>query len=117
MQHHSLPQHVAKGWFVGPWNSGVPVPIGFANQGIDLPHYHAQMYEVYLVARGSSVAIVNGVEIALVAGDLLVVEPGEPHTFTTSSADYFHFVIQTPFVPNDKVLVTATPQQEKDEED
>lgn len=33
-----------------------------------------------------------------------------------AKADYFHFVIQTPFIPNDKVLVTAAPQQEKNEE-
>lgn len=117
MQHHSLPRDVAKGWYVGPWNSGVSIPIGFANQGIDLPHYHQQMYEVYLVAQGRSTAVVNGREIDLSPGDLLLVEPGEPHTFTSSSADYFHFVIQTPFVPDDKVLVAAAPQQEKDEED
>lgn len=116
MHHYSLPSDVAKGWFVGPWNSELPIPVGFANQGIDLPHYHEQMYEVYLVARGSSVAIVGRREIALTAGDLLVVEPGEAHTFTTSSPDYFHFVIQTPFVPNDKVLSATTPQAEKPKE-
>ena len=52
-----------KGWFVGPWNSAVP----------------------------------------LAAGDMLVVESGEPHTFVSSSPDYLHFVVQTPFMPGDKV--------------
>jgi quercetin dioxygenase-like cupin family protein len=94
-----------KGWFTGPWNSAVPVAIGYANEGINLSHYHAQMYEIYLVAQGESVAIVNEQRITLKAKDVLVVEPGEVHTFVDSTDDYFHFVIQTPFIPSDKCLV------------
>lgn len=45
--------------------------------------------------------------ITLKAGDMLVVEPGEPHTFIESSEDYLHFVIHTPFVPGDKVIINA----------
>ena len=93
-----------KGWFVGPWNSDVPIPVGYANEGIDESHYHAQMYEIYLVAQGHSTAIVEGKEITLQAGSILVVEPNEVHTFTHSSADYLHFVIHTPFVKNDKII-------------
>ena len=92
-----------KGWFVGPWNSGVPVAVGWADRGVDQPHRHNVMSEIYLVARGSSVARIAGREVALVAGDMLVVEPGEEHTFLTSSADYLHFVVQAPFVRGDKV--------------
>jgi mannose-6-phosphate isomerase-like protein (cupin superfamily) len=92
-----------KGWFVGPWNSPVPVAVGWADRGVDLPHRHEEMNEIYLVARGQSVAVVDGREIPLAAGDMLVVEPGEEHTFRSSSADYLHFVVQTPFVRGDKV--------------
>ena len=91
-----------KGWSVGPWNSAVPIPIGYANQGINETHYHAVMHEVYLIARGTSTALVGGQEVRLAAGDILVVEPGEVHTFVESSAEYFHFVLQIPFVPGDK---------------
>lgn len=63
------------------------------------------MFEVYLVARGASTAVVNGVVVELVAGDLLVVEPGESHTFTASSDDYLHFVVQAPFAEGDKRLL------------
>ncbi len=94
-----------KGWFAGPWNSAVPVAIGYANEGINLSHYHAQMYEIYLVAQGESVAIVNDQRITLKAKDVLIVEPGEVHTFIDSTDDYFHFVIQAPFIPGDKCLV------------
>ena len=93
-----------KGWFLGPWNSDLSIPIGWATQGIDEPHLHAQMNEVYLVARGHSTALVNGEEVNLKVGDVLVVEPGEVHTFTKSSPDYLHFVLQSPFVKGDKVL-------------
>ena len=99
----SSPRDQAKGWLIGPWNSAVPLPIGYANAGIADQHYHQQMHEIYLVAQGSSVAIVDGQRVDLKAGDVLVVAPGEVHTFTASSADYFHFVVQTPFVAGDKV--------------
>lgn len=102
----SSPRNQAKGWLIGPWNSAVPLPVGYANEGIADRHYHQQMYEIYLVAKGNSTALVNGKAITLAAGDVLVVEPGEVHTFTESSADYFHFVVQAPFAPGDKVAVT-----------
>lgn len=86
----------AKGWYAGPWNSALPVSLGYANVGIDNPHFHRQTTEIYLVARGESTVRVERETIALVAGDLLVVEPGEAHTFLASSADYCHFVLHTP---------------------
>lgn len=98
-------EHVGgKGWFVGPWNSEVPIPIGWADVGVNEPHRHQHMYEVYLVARGESVAVVNGQPVPLRVGDMLLVEPGEAHTFTSSSDDYLHFVVQTPFIAGDKQL-------------
>lgn len=103
MIHLSNDPTQAKGWFFGPWNSGVPVPIGFANAGIREPHYHQQMYEIYLVARGSSIIRVNDQVITLEAGDAIAVEPNETHTFLDHSDDYLHFVVQAPFVQGDKV--------------
>lgn len=90
---------------MGPWNTAVSIPIGYANEAIDVNHYHSQMYEIYLVARGCSTAIVDGEPVRLGVGDALVVEPGEVHTFQDSTDDYLHFVIQTPFVKGDKTLV------------
>lgn len=91
-----------KGWFVGPWDSDLPIAVGWADRGVNDPHRHDLMNEVYLVARGTSVAEVAGQEVHLGVGDMLVVEPGERHTFVTSSDDYLHFVIQAPFVGGDK---------------
>lgn len=104
---HMRADQQAKGWFFGPWNSDVPIPVGYANAGIDLTHYHAQMYEIYLVARGTSTIVVDGKERQLQQGDVMAVEPHEVHTFTASSDDYFHFVVQTPFVKGDKVVVQS----------
>jgi mannose-6-phosphate isomerase-like protein (cupin superfamily) len=61
------------------------------------------MHEIYLVARGRSVAVVEDQQVELRAGDMLVVEPGESHTFIESSSDYLHFVVQAPFVKGDKI--------------
>lgn len=92
-----------KGWFVGPWNSRVPVAVGWADRGVNHPHRHDEMCEIYLVARGASTALVAGRPIELGPGSMLVVEPGETHTFVNSSDDYLHFVVQAPFVKGDKV--------------
>lgn len=99
---HSRADGQAKGWYFGPWNSGVPLPVGYANEGIDLVHYHEEMYEIYLVAQGTSTIRIDNKEVHLQQGDAIAVEPNEVHTFLESSNDYFHFVIQSPFVKGDK---------------
>jgi len=85
-----------KGWYAGPWNSDLPLPIGYADAGIDEPHVHHDMSEVYLVVRGTSVIRVEQESVELREGDVIVVEPGEGHTFLSSSDDYYHFVFQAP---------------------
>jgi mannose-6-phosphate isomerase-like protein (cupin superfamily) len=102
-----------KGWAFGPWNSELALSIGYANQGIDEPHLHTTITEVYLVAQGTAQIRVENHTIALQAGDILVVEPGEAHTFLDSSTDYYHFVLHTPgltaeAVKRDKQPVTRT---------
>lgn len=87
---------INKGWYLGPWNSALPLSIGYATRGFDEPHRHRAMTEVYLVARGTSTLRVGDRDVELAEGDIVVLDPGEPHTFTGSSPDYFHFVLHTP---------------------
>lgn len=91
----------AKGWYAGPWDSSLPIPLGYANAGIDEPHVHTRLTEVYMVGRGSSEIRVEDTTVLLKAGDVIVVEPGEAHTFLSNSPDYFHFVAQIPGSPSD----------------
>ena len=91
-----------KGWLTGPWDSDVQIAVGYADHGIDEPHAHDTMFEIYLVRSGSATAIVADEAVELRAGDVLVVEPGEVHTFRASTPDYAHFVIQAPFVSGEK---------------
>ena len=86
---------IDKGWYVGAWNSALPISVGYANKGIDEPHVHSQITEIYLIARGTSQLRIERETLTLVAGDMIAIEPGEAHTFLTSSPDYFHFVIHT----------------------
>jgi len=88
-----------KGWSVGPWNSDLTVAFGYANIGVDEPHVHQHLTEVYLVARGTSFLRVEQQTLQLKAGDVVVIEPGEAHTFLSSSPDYFHFVVNVPGLP------------------
>jgi len=105
MIHLNKGEDNAKGWLCGPWNSALDISIGYANKGINEKHFHVKMYEVYLIAKGRSVAIVNDQKIKLVTGDILVIEPNEIHYFISNSKNYMHFVIHSPFIKNDKHLV------------
>lgn len=87
---------VNKGWYVGPWNSTLNISVGYANVGIDEPHVHTRITEIYLVARGTSRLRVEYETVTLSAGDMIALEAGEAHTFLDSSSDYFHFVIHIP---------------------
>jgi quercetin dioxygenase-like cupin family protein len=91
----------AKGWYAGPWNSDLPIAIGFANAGIDEPHAHAHLTEIYIVTRGTSEIRVERETVTLHAGDLIIVEPGEAHTFLSNSPGYFHVVLHTPALSGD----------------
>ena len=94
----------AKGWYSELFHPSLPA-IGFANRGIGERHYHRELYEVYLVVRGSSTIVVDDTPTTLRAGDVIVVEHGEVHTFVENSPDYFHFVLHCPPVRGDKVIV------------
>lgn len=96
MKHLYADTQNDKGWYAGPWNGMFAFPIGYAHVGIDEPHVHLRAAEVYLVACGTAEARVEQETIRLKAGDVLILEPGEAHTFLSSSPDYFHFVFQTP---------------------
>ncbi|MHB1319024.1 MAG: AraC family ligand binding domain-containing protein [Anaerolineae bacterium] len=99
-----------KGWYAGPWNSSLTIVLGYANTGIDEPHVFTRITEVYVVGRGTSEIRDENTTVVLEAGDVIVVEPGEAHTFLSSSPDYFHYVAQVPGItsddlPEDKLAV------------
>ena len=96
MRIEHINQTAEKGWYTGRWNSDLAISVGYANEGIDEPHVHTQINEIYLVARGTAVLRIEQQSITLPPGDMVIVEPGEAHTFLASSPDYFHFVIHTP---------------------
>ena len=98
------PSQPLKGWYLELTQPSLPA-IGFANHGASESHYHRELREVYLVARGTSQMVVDGDEVRLNPGDVIVIEPGESHTFVASSPDYFHFVLHCPAVRGDKVVL------------
>ena len=75
---------------------GLKVSVGFANEGVDEPHLHKRMTEVYFMACGTVEMRVGTQTVELTEKQVIVVEPGEAHTFLSSSPDHFHFVIQVP---------------------
>ena len=101
--------NIAKGWNFGVWNTDIDISVGFANEGVDEPHLHQQMTEIYLMARGTAVMRVEQETVTLVQDDVIVIEPGEAHTFLSSSPDHFHFVIQTPGLTGDAAKADKVP--------
>ena len=99
----------AKGWCFGPWNTDLGVAIGWATAAIDEPHLHRRMTEIYLVGWGTAEARVEREAVRLRPGDILVVEPGEAHTFTVSSPDYLHFVLHLPALPEAEAQADKIP--------
>lgn len=98
----------AKGWYTNLFHPALPA-IGFANAGINEPHFHRELHEVYLVARGQSTVQIDREQIVLRAGDVLVVEPHEVHTFLDHTPDYFHFVLHCPRIQGDKAAAVLEP--------
>ena len=103
----------AKGRYAGPWNADLAVAVGYANEGIDDPHLHRRTTEIYLVARGWSDIRIERETLRLEAGDALIVEPGEAHTFLASSPDYLHFVVHAPGLPPDEARADRVPVPRK----
>jgi mannose-6-phosphate isomerase-like protein (cupin superfamily) len=102
MRIERLDATATKGWYVGPWNSQLGISVGYATTGIDEPHLHTALTEIYLVAQGTAQIRIERETITLSAGDMLVVEPGEAHTFLSSSPEYLHFVIHTPGMSSER---------------
>jgi quercetin dioxygenase-like cupin family protein len=100
---------VAKGWYFGPWNADLNISVGFATEGVDEPHLHRQMTEIYLVARGRAEIRVEQQTIVLEQNDVIIIEPGEAHTFLSNSSDYFHFVIHTPGLQGEAAKADKVP--------
>jgi len=91
-----------KGWLAGPWDGDLAVSLGFANEAVDEPHVHTRITEIYLVAHGTASVRIEAETIDLAGGDVLIVEPGEAHTFLASSDDYLHFVVHSPGVAGEE---------------
>jgi mannose-6-phosphate isomerase-like protein (cupin superfamily) len=93
-----------KGWYIGPWNSDLQISLGYANTGIDQLHKHTRITEIYLVAHDSAQMRIEQEFLTVTAGDMILVEPGEAHTFISSSPDYLHFVIHSPGLAGEEAL-------------
>jgi mannose-6-phosphate isomerase-like protein (cupin superfamily) len=102
MRIHHLERQQTKGWFAGPWNSDLSLAVGYANSAVDEPHLHRQITEIYLVGAGQATVRIEQETLQVEAGDVLIIEPGEAHTFLLSTENYFHFVLHTPGLPTDE---------------
>lgn len=80
----------------GHWN-GSPVEIGLTSRltqipDSEVPHHH-DYHEYYVVLEGSGELDVEGSAVPLVAGSVVMVEPGERHQLTSIGAQGVRWVI------------------------
>ena len=78
--------NLPKGWYLGPWNAALDISVGYAHTGVDEPHFHREMFEIYLMASGTVEMRVEAQTLSLDPNQVVVIEPGEAHTFLSSSA-------------------------------
>jgi len=52
--------------------------------GVDQYHYHDRTWEIFTVQQGCVSALVNGQEVPMEAGDVLVAEPPDRHRFSNT---------------------------------
>lgn len=67
-------------------------------------HYHQQVEETFYVTQGQGTFVVNGQEIAAVAGDALRMEPEDRHDIRNDGDQPLKVVfIKCPYLPKDKI--------------
>lgn len=99
-------QDMMRGWFVGAFTPAVfstqAVEVGIKEYGpgdYEARHWHAVATEITVIIRGT--AEMNGRR--LIAGDIVVVEPGEATDFT-ALAEVTTVVVKIPGALNDKYV-------------
>jgi len=73
---------------------GACVQLVAVEPGETIPdHYHKTSYEVYYVLQGSCRLFVNGEEIMLNLGVVLLMEPGDVHKLTNNGSQRFLLLV------------------------
>jgi mannose-6-phosphate isomerase-like protein (cupin superfamily) len=97
-------------WRCGHWN-GSPLEIGVTGIMRDVPareayHYH-DYHEYYVVLHGRATLCVEGAEVPISAGMVVMVQPGERHrvTWIDPETGVQWIVIKERSAPDSKVVV------------
>jgi mannose-6-phosphate isomerase-like protein (cupin superfamily) len=81
-----------------------------ANAGIGTRHQlhsHQYSWEYYTVLQGVKVLLIEGEQVPIYAGDILVVPPNVKHTLYSRQAPYQGFTIRVPVGWGDKVVYSG----------
>lgn len=98
-------------WRCGHWN-GSPIEIAVTGVMMRVPpreayHYH-DFHEYYVVLQGRATLHVEGRDVSLEAGSIVMVEPGERHrvTWVDPDAGVRWIVIKEHSTPDGKIVVS-----------
>ena len=95
------------GWFLGNANLGGPLQLAYKKGEIDevKSHYHSEVYEYFIVLNGTAMITINGKDVQLKKGSVIVVEPGEKHLLKECSSDFELLLLMDKFIENDKYMI------------
>ena len=90
-------------WHVS--GSNIPIQLGVktVNSPIGSSHFHRTMHEYFLVLEGKICLSLEGKDVELDKGDLLIIDPCESHAMISKSSDAKYVLLMPKAVPNDKV--------------
>ena len=94
------------GWHVT-GDAPVQLAVKFGQEGLGPAHYHRTMSEYFFVLDGELWLTVGEEEVHLEQGDLLIVDPGEPHQMLRRSPDARYLLLMPKATPNDKVVLES----------
>jgi len=94
------------GWFLGNACLGGPLQVAH-RQGVfspSPPHLHPLGYEYFVVLEGNAELTVGDRTLRLQRGNIVVVEPGEPHSLQRQSADFSLLILMDKYIDGDKQI-------------
>ncbi len=93
----------SEGWYLTGYDVPIQLGVKVGNSYGGEPHLHKSMHEYFVILKGQISISVKEKTIKLNKGDLLIVEPGEPHEMISKSPDCQYLILMPKYVPNDKV--------------
>lgn len=94
-----------EGWHITGTDLPIQLGVKFGNSSTGNAHLHKSMHEYFLVLLGEVKIKISNQVVTIQKGDLLIVNPGEPHEMISKSDDAYYILLMPKAVEDDKVVL------------